>query len=99
MINSNVLLSVQRALLGNITSNLRAVYVLIENETTFKLIFYYDHELTDEEEELASLTDTEFLSDFPSPNYNTSYEIYVLGYPKDIPKTGICVYKRFENYC
>jgi hypothetical protein len=36
---SNVFCSVQRALLGNVTPNLRAVYIRLQNET-YGLVFF-----------------------------------------------------------
>lgn len=93
---SSLFCSIQRALLGNVTPNLRAVYVFIEGEN-YGIIFYYDKPLSEEEEELASLTDTEFISDFP--DYETSSSIEVIPYPKPIPQRGFCVYERYEkNY-
>ena len=91
----NVLCSIQRALIGNVTPNLRAVYIHIENET-YGLVFFYDKALSEEEEELSSLADTEFIADFPSSD-KTSCTIEVLPYPKPIPKQGRCVYMRYEK--
>lgn len=76
-----ILCSIQRALLGYITPNLRAVYVEIESQNSCQLVFYYDKVLSEEEEELASLVDTEFISDFPS-DYETDCTIKVVSYPK-----------------
>jgi hypothetical protein len=73
-----ILCSVQRAMLGNVTPNLRAVYVMTDNEATFQVVFYYDQPLSKDEEELASLTDTEVISTFPSPVYSTDYKVQVL---------------------
>lgn len=92
---SDLLLSVQSALIGNVTPNLRAVYAFIEGET-HGIIFYYDQPLTEDEEELASLTDTEFISDFPEGS-QTSCAVEVIPYPKLIPKKGFCVYGRYES--
>jgi len=91
---SSFFCSIQRALLGNVTPNLRAVYLFVEEEM-YGLIFYYDQPLSEEEEDLASLTDTEFISDFP--DYQTSCNIEVIPYPKPIPKKGFCVYERYEK--
>lgn len=93
---SNVFCSLQRALLGNVTPNLRAVYIRLENET-YGLVFFYDKKLSEDEEELTSLVDTEFIADFPSPDYKTSCTIEVLPYPIQIPKQGYCVYERYEK--
>jgi hypothetical protein len=94
---SNLFCSIQRALIGKITPNLRAVYVLFKGENSFELILYYDQDLTEEEEELASLVDTEFISDFPSSNYNTSFVTKIIPFPNKVPKEGFCVYQRFED--
>jgi hypothetical protein len=88
--------SIQRALLGNVTPNLRAVYVKIENEL-IQLILFYDRTLSEKENELADFIDTEFISDFPSPNYKTSFNVIILPYPTPFPKVGLCAYKRFEK--
>lgn len=88
-------LSVQRALLGHVTPNLRAVCVICVADC-IQLVFYYDHVLSENEQELADFTDTEFIADFPSPDYKTDFKIVVLSYPKSIPHEGICVYKRYE---
>jgi len=87
--------TMQRALLGNVTPNLRAVYAFIEDDT-YGIIFYYDQPLSEDEEELASLTDTEFLADFPDDK--TTCDIQVIPYPKAIPKKGYCVYQRYEKH-
>ncbi len=92
----SIFCSVQKALLGNVTPNLRAVYVLVEDGIC-GIIFYYDHPLSEDEEELASLADTEFIADFPSPEYKTSCTIEVIPYPTPIPKHGYCVYERYEK--
>lgn len=39
--NSSILCSIQRALIGNVTQNLRAVYIDFNNDV-LSLIFYYD---------------------------------------------------------
>lgn len=86
--------SIQQALLGNVTPNLRAVYAFIEGEA-YGIIFYYDQPLSEDEEELASLTDTEFISAFP--DYETSCTVEVIPYPQKIPQKGYCVYERYEK--
>jgi hypothetical protein len=91
-----VLGSVRRALIGNVTPNLRAVYVDLEEEL-ITLLFYYNDPLSEDEEELASLTDTEFISDFPSPEYKTDCKVHVIPYPQKIEKKGYCVYRRYEK--
>jgi hypothetical protein len=86
--------TIQKALIGNVTPNLRAVYAFIEHET-YGIIFYYDHPLSTEEQELVSLADTEFLADFP--DHETVCKVEVTPYPNEIPKIGYCMYKRYER--
>lgn len=90
---SNILCSILRALRGNVTPNLRAVYVLLDDDE-YHLVFYYDKGMTEDEEELASLADTEFIADFPENKTNCT--VKVLEYPNKIPKDGICVFLRWE---
>ena len=93
----NVLGSVQRALLGNVTPNLRAVDVLIKDEKNLELIFYYDKEMSKNEEELPSLTETEVASDFPEPDYHVTGVVKVLSYPARVPQDGFLAYLRHEE--
>jgi hypothetical protein len=93
----NVLGSIQRALLGYVTPSLRAVDVVIENEQRFSIIFYYERKIDEDEEELSSLVETEFISDFPVPDYQTNRIIKILPYPNKIPQNGFLVYKRYEK--
>ena len=93
----NILASIQGALLGCVTSNLRAVEIIIENERFINIIFYYDKEISEDEEELSSLAETEFISDFPPPTYETSRIIKVLPHPNKIPQSGFLVYLRHEE--
>jgi hypothetical protein len=93
----NVLCSIQGCLLNHVTPNLRAVYIIIKQENEYELIFYYDKKLSEEEEELASLVDTEFIADFPSPYYKTNCIINLLPYPEKIIQDRFCVYKRYES--
>lgn len=93
----NILCYVQRGMLGYVTPNLRALYVVVENDTTIELVLYYDNPPSEEEEELASLIDTYVSADLPPPVYDSSYTVKVFPYPKKIPDIGYCVYKRYEK--
>lgn len=96
MIKREILLSIQRALIGHVTHNLRSV--CIENiSDVITLVFYYDQSPSEEEVELASLVDTEFISDFPTPEYKTDSKVLTLPYPEPIPDNGECVYLRYEQ--
>lgn len=93
----SMLRSVQKALLGNITKNLRAVDVLIKDEKNLKLIFYYDKKIPEFEEEFPSLIETEVASDFPEPDYHVTGVVKVLPYPTRIPQNGFLAYLRQEK--
>lgn len=93
----SMLRSVQKALLGNITKNLRAVDVLINDGKNLKLFFYYDKEISEFEEEFPSLTETEVASDFPEPDYHVTGVVKVLPYPNRIPQQGFLAYLRQEK--
>jgi hypothetical protein len=86
--------SIQVALLGHITPNLRAVSIECK-ENEIKLLFYYDDLPSEDERELANLSDTEFISDFPV-SVKTNFEIIHLPKPSHIPKLGMLVYLRHE---
>jgi hypothetical protein len=95
-----VLASLQRALLGFVTQDLRAVDVIFEDEENFTVIFYYNRELSEDEEELSSLAETEFMSDFPPPYFHIERILKILPYPNridKIPHNGFRVYECFEK--
>jgi hypothetical protein len=85
MNNARLICSVSRGLLDRVTPNLRAVYVTFENDTTV-LSFYFDHKPTEEELEMADLTDTEFISDFPD-DFKSDLRVNTLPYPQKIPES------------
>jgi hypothetical protein len=88
-----LLISVWAALVGEITSNMRAVYVDWDEETTW-LYFFFDGEFTEEEEEDVSCIETEVISQIPDRMYE--YRCVRVDYPKPIVCPGRCVYKRKE---
>jgi hypothetical protein len=95
----DIFCTIQRSMLGNVTPNLRAVYVVFENKHSFELNFYYDKPFSEDEKEFASLVDTDILSDFPSPVYKTGFNTMSISWPNKIPDNGYCIYRRFEkNY-
>lgn len=97
-LNTSLCLSMQKTLLGQVTPNLRAVILDVIDETIF-VLFYFNDPITEEEEELASLTDLECFAGLSSPyaEKNSDYKIIVLPYPQPIPKKGIRVYQRYEK--
>jgi hypothetical protein len=94
MKNSDLICSVSHALLGRITPNLRAVYITLEDEMAV-LSFYYDKKPTEDEVELASLADTDFISDFPD-DFKSDFRVNTAPYPTAIPNKGFCIYHRAE---
>lgn len=87
--------SIQAALLGFVTPNLRAVAIQMDSKS-LKTIFYYNFEPTEDERELANLADTEFIANFP-PSTEIGFEIVCLPAPLPIPQDDILVYLRYEN--
>lgn len=97
MEKANLICSASRALLGRITPNLRAVYIIEKRKITFAkfyiLTFYYDKQPTEDEFELANLADTDFLGDIG----NTEFKVNTLPYPMKISDKGLCIYHRYEE--
>lgn len=89
-----LMLSMQIAMLGMVTPNLRAIYIR-KNGKEACLYFYYDNPPLDDEEELASIMHTEVISDFV--DYDIDFKVCVLPYPQLIPKDGWCAYSRYEK--
>lgn len=89
-----VLLSLQRALLGEVGSNLRAVTVTYSG-TTIHFDAFVDGEVTDEEREAMSLVETEVMADFPSTDKIT-HQVMRLDTPNLIPQDRTWVYYRKE---
>lgn len=92
---SYVKLSLQRALLGNVTPNIRAIVVEIE-ETKITLFFYFEGETDDDDEELASVVETEVIADFDEV-YSIDTKVQRLDRPQVIKNNnGVLVYLRKE---
>lgn len=89
-----VLLSLQRALLGEIGPNLRAVTVRYA-ETSLHFEAYFDGEIRDEDRESMSLVETEVMAEFPA-SHAVSHDALRLDAPAQIPKDRIWVYHRKE---
>ena len=86
----------QVALLGSITSNLRAVIIEFDNKI-IRVFFYYNNAPSEEEEELAEEVASEIISD--CTEYMIEVEKITVAYPQKIPdrKDGIYVYFRHED--
>lgn len=88
-------ISVQSALLGNITENIRAV-VGVLSEQKIQIIFYYDGVIDEVDEELASEVGTEVIADFES-GFNIDIKTIRLDYPEPIKiKNGFLLFLRKE---
>jgi hypothetical protein len=84
----------QNALLGAVTSNLRAVLVRYDSSSVH-FEAYYDGEIGDDERELMSLVETEVLAALPSSN-TVEHTLTRLDAPALIPKERSWVYFRKE---
>lgn len=87
----------QVALLGSVTSNLRAVSATFI-ESDFMIYFYYHEEPSEQEIDLSEIVSTEVISDFI--NITAEVERIVIPEPERIPlkENGIWVYYRYEEY-
>lgn len=90
---SSIRCTLQVALLGAITSNLRAVTVTNLNNELI-LYFYYENHPADEEVEISEIVASEIMSDF----INISIEVkrIVSSTSEKIPSEGIWVYHKKE---
>jgi hypothetical protein len=98
--NVDLLLSIQRALLGNISPNLRAVCTKLE-EKAINIYFYYDKKISDENCELSAHTIDQVMADFWENEDGNEIEFYtpilLLNYPQKMPLVGDWVYYRHED--
>ena len=93
---ANALLSVQRALLGAVTPELRAVVVDLDNENHVVYIrFYYHGEVAENLIDLWDCAVTEVISDMDI-QYVLNEGIERLDYPNPIPDRGRFFYRRKE---
>ncbi|MFU0781148.1 MAG: N(4)-acetylcytidine amidohydrolase [Citrobacter braakii] len=94
-LNSYVRLSLQRALLGNVTSNIRAVTVELKNKN-ISLHFYFDGEPDDSDQESVSVVEAEVIADFDE-DFAIEAIAMRLDYPQPIKNfNGFLVYLRKE---
>jgi hypothetical protein len=85
--------SLQVALLGAITNNLRAVNVEY-NENQINIFFYYANVFSDEEIDLSEIVSTEVMTNFFEVSVVSEREIIPLN--KYLPNKGIRVFHRAE---
>ncbi len=93
---SYALLATQRALLGEVTPNLRAVIIELEPKNkSGKIFFYYQGEISEEVFDVASCVITEITAAFPV-GYQFEEHIERLDTPSKIPIQGRLAYLRKE---
>ncbi|MDE3046173.1 MAG: hypothetical protein KGJ02_05975 [Verrucomicrobiota bacterium] len=90
----SAILSMNRALWGEVAPALRAAKVSWDEETVH-LYFYYDGEISEEDHESAECVATEFIAEYPE--YKLEVHILRLDYPNSIPEEGKLVYYRREQ--
>lgn len=91
------LLATQRALLGEVTQNLRAVVIDLQIESkSGKIYFYYDGEISEADFDIASCAITEITAAFPM-GYSFEEHIERLDAPTTIPIQGRLAYLRKET--
>jgi len=94
MDKSKLLLSGLRALLGNITPNVRRISIN-QDRTNLLLFFYYDMDPTEVEIELSEIAASEIIADFSEP-FLINCERLVVKSPERINEEGDLLYSRYE---
>jgi hypothetical protein len=89
-----VLSSLQQALLGEVSPNLRAVTVVWDEESIHFECFF-DGEVGESDIESMSYVETKLMAVFPE-SHNTTSELIRLDYPSPIPKDRCWAYYRKE---
>lgn len=95
-------LSIQRALLGNISPKLRAVCANVE-ENKIYINFYYDGIISEDDQELYEHACAQIMADFSFPEKGSDVEtecnmqIIRLDFPQKMPLIGHWVYYRNEE--
>jgi hypothetical protein len=91
-----VLLSLQRALLGEVTPNLRAVLVRYD-DSTVHFVAIFDGPISEDDREGISSVETEVMADFPS-SHRITHEVVRMDAPAQIPKDCAWAYLRKELF-
>ena len=91
----HVLLSIQKALLGNIFPSLRGITVAYKNAPTIHIKCYLDKIISDEDRETIEVFYTEVTSDF-SQEYKFIFETERIDFPVKLVILDEWVYLRKE---
>ncbi|WP_458718227.1 hypothetical protein [Pseudomonas gregormendelii] len=87
-------LSIQKALLGEVSGNLRAV-VFSVSELFLSVRFYFDGEIDDDDFESASCVETEVLADYKE-GWTVTVKCFRLDASEPIFDDGVWVFRRRE---
>lgn len=94
-INTLTRLSIQRALLGEVSVLLRAVVFSIKDKN-IDIRFYLDGLLNEKDKESVSCVETEIIADYEE-DYAIAVSCIRLDFPQPINDDGIWVYQRRES--
>lgn len=95
-LRTRILLSVMRALLGEVFSSLRAVICFARSEVSILIVFYVDGAISEDDQESIEVAVTEVIADFPA-NVDISHEIRRVDAPERLDlQDGLTVYQRKE---
>lgn len=94
--DTKILSSTKRALQGEITQNMRALYVALEN-FTIKLLFIYNGEITDNDQDNIGYISSLIIADFNE--YKIDEKAIRIDYPKSfmLSKKYVLAYESQEN--
>lgn len=92
----SVLLSLQRALLGNVPMSLRGVSVNYDDPKKVVIEWFFDGEISEEDQETADDFHTEVIADFDE-DVKVTLEVKRVDYPERIDPQGQWVYYRKEQ--
>ena len=91
---NSVILSVQRALLGEVSPALRGVTVGWD-EKSITILCYYDRKISPEDREAMSCVETEVMADFPQ--LQIDLDVIECDAPQNIKLLDAWVYRRGES--
>jgi hypothetical protein len=93
-----VCLSMQRALLGSITPNIRAISVAWDQLKSFSIRVYYDTHPTEDDLEQMEIVASEVLADIPFERMLPIEAIYDIRPQQELENLMVMVYSRKEGF-
>lgn len=88
-------LSAQRAFLGEIRNEFRAITIFLEDKAV-EVLVYVDGEMAEEYKEMSSILEAEMTADFDI-DYSVRVNFVRLDFPETISDFGLWVFQRYEN--